>query len=417
MFKYAVIKLILGFQLVVGSITFLPATPPPAPAAGAGGGLCGPNQLSRYEAWVRDEPCLNVRSDLAPAPVESESIMESASPEENNTNDLGPQYYTHLVFSSYRDGNYEIYKAEAPWQSHNLQNSVRMTYHPASDLRPRLRPNSNEILFSSDRSGNYELYLMDWNGNILQQLTAHPAYDSQAAWSPDGSRIAFVSDRDGNQEIYTMLADGSSLTRLTYDGAADFNPSWSPNGSQITWAKAVDQQNGRIYIMSADGSNPYPVTSAIRYVQHPTWDLTKPYIALDYDANGDGFNEISVMKADGSEFHTYYLRSQRDYQVNSWAVKETADVLFNIITYQEYQGQWYITASNLCTHWVSYTPTLRPEEFCFIGSYLDFYPDAAQVDKTAPVSQVAPLPLYMRAGTIILHISGSDTGLAGLYVT
>ena len=65
-----------------------------------------------------------------------------------------------------------------------------------------------QIAFTSYRDGNGEIYVMDADGGNLRNLTRNPALDWGPAWSPDGGRIAFTSNRDGNFEIYVMDAKG-----------------------------------------------------------------------------------------------------------------------------------------------------------------------------------------------------------------
>ena len=85
-----------------------------------------------------------------------------------------------------------------------------------------------KIAFSSWRDGNGEIYVMNTDGSEQKNLTNNPAIDIFSSWSPDGKRIAFSSDRDGNDEIYVMNADESEQRRLTNNPASDTSPSWSP---------------------------------------------------------------------------------------------------------------------------------------------------------------------------------------------
>ena len=92
-------------------------------------------------------------------------------------------------------------------------------------------PGTNgKIVFSSNREGNYEIYVMDADGSNQTNLTNHGNVDDHPSWSPDGSKIAFNSDRDGTHKIYVMDADGSNQTPLTYHSGHDSPPSWSPDG-------------------------------------------------------------------------------------------------------------------------------------------------------------------------------------------
>ena len=88
-------------------------------------------------------------------------------------------------------------------------------------LKNGLALNLSRIVFSSKRDGNYEIYVMNANGESQIRLTHHPLDDWQPVWSPDGTRIAFISNRNGgNIQIYTMDSNGTNPTRLT-DGVWD----------------------------------------------------------------------------------------------------------------------------------------------------------------------------------------------------
>src|SRR2546422_10268499 len=96
---------------------------------------------------------------------------------------------------------------------------------------------AGQVVFSSTRDGNYEIYVANADGSGPSRLTNHPAEDRFPAWSPDGTRIAFVSDRDGNPEIYVMNADGSYPNRLTSDSALAGVPGWLPAGRRILFGR------------------------------------------------------------------------------------------------------------------------------------------------------------------------------------
>ena len=132
-----------------------------------------------------------------------------------------------------------------------------------------------QIVFTSDRDGNNEIYVMNADGSGQTRLTNNVAADTQPAWSPDGSRIVFTSNRDGNGEIYVMNADGSGQTRLTNNAADDSQPTWSPDGSHIAFA-SVRTPVG-IYIMNADGSDPFWLTFGFR----PDWSPDGSRIAYE----------------------------------------------------------------------------------------------------------------------------------------
>ena len=143
-----------------------------------------------------------------------------------------------IAFTSERDGNREIYTADA--QGGDVR---RLTAHPGDDENPAWSPGWTRVVFQSKRNGNWDLFSVRAGCDPqrrttaatcdLRQLTTDPADDLLPAWSPDGRSIAFVSLRDGNAEIYLMDHDGGNQRRLTRNPAGDWRPAWLPNSRQL----------------------------------------------------------------------------------------------------------------------------------------------------------------------------------------
>ena len=155
---------------------------------------------------------------------------------------------------------------------------------------------AGQVVFSSTRDGNYEIYVANADGSGPSRLTNHPAEDRFPAWSPDGTRIAFVSDRDGNPEIYVMNADGSNPVRLTQ--GMDGDPVWSPDGTRIAFESGREDGTSDVYLMNADGSNRVQLTRGSTGNLLPAWSPDGARIA--FQTNRDGDWEVYVMNADGT---------------------------------------------------------------------------------------------------------------------
>ena len=103
-------------------------------------------------------------------------------------------------------------------------------------------PTTPKILFTSARDGNYEIYSMNPDGSEKVNLTQHRANDVEAVWSPTGEQILFVSDRKGkgnqgilDRDLYLMDPDGSNVRRVFKREASRDHPTWSPNGKRIAY--------------------------------------------------------------------------------------------------------------------------------------------------------------------------------------
>ena len=99
-------------------------------------------------------------------------------------------------------------------------------------------PTTAKILFTSSRDGNYEVYMMNPDGSEQINLTQHRANDLNPVWSPTGEQILFVSDRDGGiRDLYLMDPSGSNVRPVFTRKRKSYrdSPTWSPDGKQIAY--------------------------------------------------------------------------------------------------------------------------------------------------------------------------------------
>ena len=139
---------------------------------------------------------------------------------------------TRIAFVSARDGNDEIYAADA-----DGQNAANLTQDPATDRDPSWSPDGSRIAFTSDRDGGvFTLHVMDADGYNVQAL---PAQGREPSWSPDGTRLVYATD-DGLRTIDVASGD---VAYITYDGS-DASPVFRPDGSGILFVRTVDGNAG-----------------------------------------------------------------------------------------------------------------------------------------------------------------------------
>ena len=123
-----------------------------------------------------------------------------------------------LVFSSNRDGDYEIYRM-------NLDgtNLVKLTNNDINDTSPVIDPSGESISYISEKEGNYEIFLMDSWGSSTKNISNSEFKDYNPLFSSNGDYISFLSDRDGNLEIYVVSTTGNFLKNISNNDRGDFD--------------------------------------------------------------------------------------------------------------------------------------------------------------------------------------------------
>jgi hypothetical protein len=145
-----------------------------------------------------------------------------------------------------------------------------LTHGAGWDTRPTWSPDGKSIAFSSYREGNSDIYAVQIATGVVQRLTSDPAGDYAPAWSPDGTQIAFASDRGGETRIYLMNADGSAQKPLTDGGGYDSLPAWSPDGTRIAF-----DRNSQVWAIARDGSGAQQLTTG-EGSTYPAWQPLGP---------------------------------------------------------------------------------------------------------------------------------------------
>lgn len=151
-----------------------------------------------------------------------------------------------IYFSSTRDGNSEIYSANA-----DGSDVRRLTKDPGIDVSPACGP-QGQIAFVSNRHGSPQIWVMDGNGGGQKRVTYKGEYNQTPAWCPDPKRqlIAFTG-RDQNMDIFTIDLATGEYTRITQAQGTNKDPAFSPDCRMIAFASS----RGGIYVANPQGLN------------------------------------------------------------------------------------------------------------------------------------------------------------------
>jgi Tol biopolymer transport system component len=316
--------------------------------------------------------------------------------------------YSLFVFQSARDNNWEIYYAR---ETYSETSQKRLTNHSASDILPRLSRDCTRIVFSSNRDGNYELYSMKTDGSDLQRLTWNSSDDVYPIWSPDGKKIAFQTYRDGQAEVYLMNPDGSNPQRLTYNADYDGQPNWSPDGKRIAF---TSYRNGgyRIWVMNPDGSSLAQLNSQ-PYSGDPTWSSDGKLIAFDADEDLNGWLDLWIMNSDGSNPANMGRMDSSvptDLMPRGWS-QNSNYLSFTRVGYVYYNSNWYWSSAMINAYDVIH----HNSAFNISPHDSDWYADWQSLDWGVPVSYPRELPAYSLARGFDVSWVGYDPGVAGIY--
>ena len=142
-----------------------------------------------------------------------------------------------LVFTSYRDGDAEIYLADD-----SAGAARRITASTGLDDEAALDPAATRVAFVSARTGTLRLYVSDTAGTSVVALetgSGTTVPERAPSWSPRGDHIAFTSNRDGTSQVYIVAGTGGAAVRVTRETIGAYDPVWAADGLAILYAASA----------------------------------------------------------------------------------------------------------------------------------------------------------------------------------
>jgi TolB protein len=196
---------------------------------------------------------------------------------------------------------------------------------PGYNAESTISRDGKHIVFTSTRNGDLDIYTMDADGNNVKQLTHELGYDGGPFWSADGKKIVYRAEhpttpeqiadykalyaqgliRPGNLEIWVMNADGSNKHQVTHNGAANFAPFFHPDGKRIIFSSnQANPKSGRdfdLYIINEDGSGQERITYYPDFDAFPMFTSDGKRLVWASNRNGKEPHETNIFIADWVE--------------------------------------------------------------------------------------------------------------------
>lgn len=189
----------------------------------------------------------------------------------------------------------------------------------AVNVDPRWSPDGSRIAYVSTAfEGRWHIYLQGVDdglsvGPSVRLSTDHDSglpryyyspYDHYLSptWSPDGKALIVLSNRDhiwGTGGLWRMPVDSGGPMTLLHDEETNWRtrPDWDRGGRRVVYASYLGRQWHQLWLMTADGSNPYQLT-------YGDWDATNPRWSPDggriaFIANEGGNTSLRIVEVPG----------------------------------------------------------------------------------------------------------------------
>lgn len=118
----------------------------------------------------------------------------------------------------------------------------------ADAAQPHWSPCGNHLVFQSYRDGNYHLCLVPARGGPVRRLTSGPYDHREPCFAPDGRRVAFSSDRSGRYAVHVLHLATGAVTQWGGGAGEEGAPAWSPDGQRLVCTvdgTAIDELDAR----------------------------------------------------------------------------------------------------------------------------------------------------------------------------
>jgi len=207
-----------------------------------------------------------------------------------------------IVFSRYDKDAVELQLLDVA--SGNVQ---PLTSDGNVNVDARWSPDGTKIAFvSTAYNKRFHIFVAQMNAGVqpkIQQITEerkteiyryyYSPFDHEISptWSPDSKEIIFVCNHDniyGSGGFWRMKAETGAQPRLIrYEETTwKAHPDWGPDGKRVIYSSYLGRNWNQLWIMTAEGGDPYPLTYGEYDITAPRWSPDGKKIA--FISNRDG---------------------------------------------------------------------------------------------------------------------------------
>jgi TolB protein len=230
-----------------------------------------------------------------------------------------------IIYSSYYRDAVELWALNL--QTHQTR---QLTSDGAVTVEPRFSPDGKRIVFvSTVYNRRFHIFVAEFNNgqlNNVRRLTGEnrsplPRYyyspfdhEISPVWSPDGTEILFVSNRGhiyGTGGFWRMKAEpGAEAREIHYEETTwKARPDFSPDGKRIVYASYLGQQWHQLWIMPAQGGDPFPLSYGDFDNTNPRWSPDGNGIA--FISNRDGNTSLWIQQIPGGKQTQLIVKERR----------------------------------------------------------------------------------------------------------
>ncbi|MEO8294781.1 MAG: CehA/McbA family metallohydrolase [Gemmatimonadota bacterium] len=197
------------------------------------------------------------------------------------------------------------------------------------NLEPRWSPDGKRLAFvSTSYEGRWHIFTADFRDGAFANVSRltedrdsqlpryyYSRYDHYLSptWSPDGRELILISNRNhiwGSGSFWRMAADSGGTPREIHDEETTWRarPDWSRDGRRVVYSSYQGRQRNQLWVMTADGENPFQLTYGDFDATDPRWSPDGKSIV--YVSNADGNTGLWIVSVPGGTITRLQVRER-----------------------------------------------------------------------------------------------------------